>query len=302
MKSTLVKIFLILNLVFCAGVVAFSFQTFKDRQLVEARNVMHRTNLDRIAGNLNWGAEVEGEDEALRQSGPFQLVRPDSMEDLDTLTTTLSRLSTVAEARMGQLSENHTELSAIRTELEESRETLEQKTAELADTRSTVANLENQLAETRADVQNSTQQAATLARDIRTLETRIEDLDRQIAGLETREREITRQLEIRTGERDRIETLLSAARRPVERDGSVSDWHQKTATVLASEPEWNYVVIDKGEVDVLPMFVEAFVHRGDEFIGKIRVMQVERTIALAEVLVDTLVDNARIQPGDTLFF
>lgn len=302
MKSTLVKIFLILNLVFCAGVVAFSFKTFRDREVVKARNVLHQNNLDRIASNLNWGATVEGENEALRQSGEFQLVRPDSMEELDSLTATLENLSTVAEARLGQLSEEHTERIAAQAELEETRETLNQKTNELSDTRSKVANLENELAESKTNFQNTTQQSAALEREIGTLKTRVEDLDRQIADLKAAEAELTRQVQVRTGERDRIETLLSAARRPVERDGSVADWHQKTATVLAAEPEWQYVVINKGEVDVLPLFVEAFVHRGDDFIGKIRVMQVERTVALAEILEDTLVDGAQIQPGDTLFF
>lgn len=302
MKSTLVKLFLILNLVFCAGVVAFSFQTFRDRELVNARNLMHQNNLDRIANNLNWGAQVDGENPELRQSGAFQLVRPRSTEDLDALTGTLNNLATVAESRLGQLREEHTELVTTRTELEETRETLNQKVSELADVRSKVSGLENELAETRTAARETTQQAASLQREITTLESRVENLDRQIAEREAREAEITRLLALRTGERDRIETLLSAARRPVERDGSVSDWHEKTASVLASDPEWNYVVIDKGEVDVLPLFIEAFVHRGDDFIGKIRIMQVERTVALAEVLVDTLIGGAQIQTGDTLFF
>lgn len=302
MKSTLVKIFLILNLVFCAGVLAFSFLTFKDRELVKARNVIHRNNLDRIAGNLNWGAEVAGEDESLRQSGPFQLAPPDSMEELVSFNSTLENLSSVADARLAQLSEEHTEQVEASAELEETRENLAAKEAELEETRGKVANLENALTESREALASAKESIPALEREIRTLESRVEDLDQQIAAREETEADIIKRLEIRTGERDRIETLLAAARRPVERDGSVSDWHQKTATVLAAEPEWNYVVINKGEVDVLPLFVEAFVHRGDEFIGKIRVMQVERTVALAEVLTDTLVQGAQVQAGDTLFF
>jgi prefoldin subunit 5 len=302
MKSTLLKLFLILNLLFCAGVVVFSIQIFRDREIVRARSVLHKNNLDRIAGNLNWGSPVEGEDEQQRQPSRFELVTPESMEDVQSITTTLKNLAAVAESRLSQLSKDHTRLLATREELKDTEERLAQKISELVETRRQVADLEASLTETRGSLEDVNRQVAVLRGEIQTLEVQIEDLDRQIASREETESKLTRQLEIRTGERDRIETLLAAARRPVNRDGSVTDWHEKTGQVLAAELDWNYVVIDKGEVDVLPLFLEAFVHRGDDFIGKIRITQVERTVALAEVLVDTLVQGKTIEAGDTIFF
>ena len=72
--------------------------------------------------------------------------------------------------------------------------------------------------------------------------------------------------------------------------------------VLAIDPQWNFAVINRGEVDVLPMFSEAFVHRGDTYVGKLRVRQVERGVAVAEILPETFVEGMTVQVGDTLFF
>jgi len=302
MKSTLVKIFLVLNLILCAGVLAFSFVTFRDRELVKARNAILRENLGALASNIRHGEEVAGEDPELRAAGQLRLQAAESVNELPDLQAALTGLKNVAAARLDQLSGDYGELQEVTDELVVARDELAKTTRELNETRESVSSLESSIADARERIQQAQGEDTRLQREISTLTQTKENLESRAEEKEARESQLTNLLEIRTGERDRIEDLLAAARRPLDRDGSVEDWVERTGRILAVEPEWNYVVIDKGEVDVLPLFIEAFVHRGDDFIAKIRVMQVEQKVALAEVIEGTLAEGAQLETGDTIFF
>ncbi|MGA0370069.1 MAG: hypothetical protein ACO3N7_11555, partial [Kiritimatiellia bacterium] len=224
------------------------------------------------------------------------------MKEFGAFTLAMEELSDLAETRLSQLSTQFEELTQVQSELETTRTTLAQKVSEVSDVRSRIASAESSLAEGKQTIRNLETEIATLERESKALQQQLENLDRQITDQQTLISNVTSELKLRTGERDRVRELLAACRNPKDSEGGVSQWHEKTAQILAVEPEWNYVVINRGEVDVLPMYLEAFVHRGDDFLGKIRVMQVDRTVALAEILTDTLAPGAQIQAGDTIFF
>lgn len=302
MKSTLVKTFLVLNLLLCAAVLGVSYKTFLDREVVKASTVIHRENLQKIAKNLGWGEQVAWESAGESKSQPFQLPNPAGIEDMETFISQLEELSGLATQRVEQLAAQYSELTATQAELESTSATLADRVADLAATRSRVAGLENNLSNTNNQLRETNNQITTLDRENATLQQQVDSLDRQITNQQTLISRVEANLKRRTGERDRIRELLAACRRPRITPGGPSPWHQQTAKILAVEPQWNYVVINKGEVDTLPMYLEAFVHRGDQFLGKIRVMQVDRTVALAEILPDTLTEGMTLEAGDTIFF
>jgi len=300
MKSTL-KAFLVLNLLLCIGATVMGYLVFMDREVVKARTVILEEHVGKLADSLEYGTQKDWEDSAIGQ-GTYALPLPVKETDLPGYIAQLDALEGLATSRVEQLGAEYDTLIATRKDLADTRAVLAEREADLSSTRTRVATLKDTLDTTRGNLRDAQSELATLQRTNQTLQRQVEDLDAQIdtnnqAISATREK-----LELRTGERDRIETLLAAFRRPVKSDGSVSDWHQKTARVLEVDPEWNYVVVNKGEVDVLPMFLEAFVHRGDEFIGKIRIMQVEDTVALAEVLPETMTPGTQVEAGDTIFF
>lgn len=302
MKSTLIKFFLVLNLVLCAVVLVFGIITFKDREVVKARTLIHRQQLQEIAGNLDWGKQVAWEQEQERKAGTFQLSEPDDMEELPALTSQLEELSSFAEQRVSQLSKKFEELTQSQADLEETSTKLTAKETELADTRTQMSTMENTLANSKQSLSDNQNQVTTLTSENASLQQQVDGLDTQITAQQTQLSQKQTELTLRTGERDRIQELLAACKRPADVTGGPTEWHQKTAQILAVEPEWNYVVINRGEVDVLPMYLEAFVHRGDKFVGKVRVMQVDHTVALAEIMRDTLTTGMTIEAGDTIFF
>jgi len=302
MKSILVKIFLILNLILCAAVLVFGISVFRDREIVKARAVLLKNNADRVAENLHWAEEVDWEASEDRQEGEFRLVLPESMDEMPPFEQRLEALATLADTRVEQLSTRYEELVQTTQTLRETEGTLDARVEELTSTREEVASVEEELTETESSLNSAEESSASLRRETDALERQASALRTDIAEQDEKITELETELAKVTGERDRIEKLLRACRRNIDDPIEESDWHQRPARILAVVPEWDYVVINKGEVDVLPMYLEAYVHRGDEFIGKVRVMRVERTVALAEILEDTLVDGKKIKAGDTIFF
>lgn len=302
MKS-LVKTFLVLNLILCAGVLGVSIKTFRDREIVKARTVIHRQQLGVIAEKLEWGKEQAWEEAGDRKPGNFVLPSPASLEEMGSFTDQLKTLTELADQRVAQLTEQYEDLVKTQATLEETQTELATRKQELTDARARVAQLEINLGNSKSSLQNTRNQIATLTRENESLQEDVNRLDKQITDQQTLISQVRTELELRTSERNKAKKLYEECMRGPSGDQNESgDWHQATAKILAVEPEWNYVVINRGEVDTLPMFLEAFVHRGDTFVGKIRVMQVDRMVAIAEILTDTLTPGMTVQSGDTIFF
>jgi hypothetical protein len=297
----LVKIFLILNLFISSAAVWVGTNVFQQREAVKARKLVLRENLNEVAEKLSYGEQQPWEN-AAQGSETFTLPTVNSEEDLPAFTSALDSLKSVASTRTEQLTEIFEDAQATKAQLSPLENELAATDASLKSTLEQVATMETNLAEAKENVVTISNQAASVQQEEERTRSQVDDLESQVGRLQEQVTTTQQRLELRTAERDRMEELLAACRQPQNQDGSNSDWHQKTARVLAADPDWNVVVINKGEVDVLPLFLEAFVHRGDDFIGKIRVIQVENTVALAEVLPDTLKPDARIQSGDTIFF
>jgi len=303
MKSNLVKIFLVLNLLLSVAVVGASVKLFQDRELIKARRAILRQNVSEIAENLDWGQTVPGEESDVSNDAPFQLLDPNSMAEVPSFTDQLEELSALAESRVAQLDQQFAEVTEAQGQLEEARSTLVTRESEVADIKGRLENREKVMADTQKSIKDRSDKLASLEQENTSLQQQVDSLDTQISNQQTTISKIQEKLEMRTAERDRVRELLAACRNPgTTEEDDVPEWHEKTAQILAVVPEWNYVVINRGEVDVLPVFLEAFVHRGDEFVGKIRVTQVDRTVALAEIISDTLSPGMMVQAGDTIFF
>lgn len=300
-SSAVVKTFLVLNLIFSIVVTGFGVKIFQDRELVKARTLLMEEAIQDLADTVSYGEKQAWEDAAAGE-GTLSLTTPSVELDLAGYIASLDSLETVAATRVTQLNETYETLLIRRQELADTREELRQRTEERDRTRAEVAALEAELAETQSTLADVRSEANSLRRTNANLTRQVEDLDKQIADLDEQISQTRETLALRTEERDRVQKLLEACLRPADETDPDVAWAGRTGSILAVEPEWNFVVIDKGEVDILPMFLEAEVNRGDNRIGRIRIMQVEGTVALAEIITDQLAPEAFPQAGDTILF
>lgn len=296
-----VKIFLILNLIFSGVALYIGIQVFQAREIVKARTVLLREHVNEIAENLGVSEKQPWESSA-QMNEPFRVSPVDKAKDISALAASLDVLETAASARATQLQETYQEIQTTKAPIEPILKELAEAEAETSSTRNQLTSLESNLEKTQQQVQTVKDDTTTQEREVTRLENDRDSLRQQTGQIQEQVSRTEKELQLRTTEKDRIEALLAACRSTRNEDGGSGDWHEQTARILASDPDWNYVVINKGEVDVLPMYLEAFVHRGDDFIAKVRVMQIENTVSLAEIIEGTLQPGAEIQSGDTIFF
>lgn len=294
-----IKTFLILNLALSIGVAIYGFLLFQDREIVKARTILLQDNAQRIASNLSWGQEVDWETPEDRRAGSFNVPQPASPEDLPEMENRLGELARFSTQRLAQLNQRYSELVQTRRELADTRDTLATREQELASTRQELTTTQARLASTETDLRQSRLELNTvrverdgLERQVQGLNVQLSERDDKIASLEV---DVAR-LE------DDISNLTAQAQSRVPGGAGAEAWKGRSATILAVNETYQFVILDKGVIDVLPLGLEAIVHRGEEFIGTVIVRQVEDLVAIAEINPATLTPGLKLEPMDTVFF
>ncbi len=299
-----IKSFIVINFLLSIGVVVMGYLVFKDREVIKARTLLLEQNAARIAENLDWGETVDWETADERKLTAYSVAQPVLPEELPTLEGNLDDLARFATTRVAQLNQRYAELVQTQQELADTRDTLATRERELAQTRQELADTKDTLAATQEELRDANRQIdqlnlekSNLERQIESLNTEIEGLNNTIAGLEV-------DLQAMTDQFDRLQEKYDTLVGNLNNDGpkDAGAWKGRSGVVLSVNQEWNYVVIDKGEVDDLLLYLDALVHRGDQFIGKLTVVRVEDTVAIAEIQNDTMAEGESIVPGDTFFF
>lgn len=298
------KSVIVLNLLLALGIVVLGFMSYNERKVLKAQSLELEQAATQLAEALQWGEDVPWEQAEDRKALAFSLSQPSSAENLEQLKQELDELSRFATQRMAQVNQGHNALNTTTTSLEDTRSTL--RTREQEHTKA--LNQERQLKATLSDIQTqlatakstqSTFQASKTTMDgqVTSKNSHITDLNNSIASLEI-------DLETRIQQRDTAQTDYERIRRGamgIDPKEEGSNIRGKTATVLAVNPSWHFVVLDKGMSDQIKTDYVAFVHRGRDYVGKVQVVRVEDDLAIAEIIPNSAIEPG-IKPGDQIFF
>jgi len=298
-------VFIILNLVFGAVITYLGFQSFSQRTMLKGQSVELENAVQALVDTLKWGDEVAWEEEEDRRQEAFSLIQPGSSDDLRAFERNLSDLSRFASQRMAQVNQRHSELVSNRRELADAQTSLANRERELA----SAQRQEERLKETREEVESTLSDVRSvvseLNQDKSELESRIARLTTQVQEREVNIASLEIDIESRTQQRDMATMEYERIRRGAmgmgDQDPGVADLRGLRGRILAVNPDWQYVVIDKGLIDNIQTDIEAHVHRAGEFVAKIKVTEVEDEMAIAEIVPGTI-SNAGVQPGDQMFF
>ncbi len=300
-----VKILLFVNMVVAIAVVSFGYLTYRDREIIKARTVILERNAEQLAKNLQWGGAVDWEAADERKGAAYVLPGTAEAAEVPALQENLAELSGLAKTRVEQLTKRWEELVQTRKVLADTEDQLRTRERELSDARTRISNLDRELVGVQNELREANRTVAGLRDEKAALERNVANLTGEMEKLQSKSQTLLTEIARIEGSLKRASDLLAACLNPQGPSGRGAKdypWKDVPATILAVDTEWNLAILDKGEVDTLPMFLEAFVHRDEKFIGKIRVIRVENAVAIAEILTDTLVDGAVLQAGDTVFF
>lgn len=301
--SKAIKTFIILNFVAGIAIAVMGTLLFMEKELIKGRALMLRDTADTLASNLQWGeeiAEFEVEDD---QTRTFDLPKPVAHQDIAQYESSLEGLTAFAGSRISQLRGTHTILVSTQNTLRETKATLATRERELAEARDTIASLESDIRDTRDELSRANNTIAGLRSDIQSLESRQERLENDLNNRNDRIVTMEADLDTTIEERDiALERYKQCKTGGQSGEDGSGDWRGRTARILEVNPEWNYVVINKGEEDELAADIQGYVHRGNQYVGRIKVTSVKERVAIAQIIPGSVTEGAALQPGDTLFF
>ena len=216
-------------------------------------------------------------------------------EELDDI----ARFST---QRQSQLTQRNNELTTTKRTLVDTKDTLATRERELAAAKTQEENLKVALAKSKDDLSSGQRQVANLETDKRNRESAIRTKNADLTELNNNLASLEIDLETIIQERNLAQDDYDRCRLGAVGDDGVATGEVRGAKglVLAVNKEWQYVVIDKGDLAIKPNY-QAFVHRGKDFVAKLNVVRVEDKLAIAEIVSGSL-EGEGVKPGDTLFF
>jgi hypothetical protein len=74
------------------------------------------------------------------------------------------------------------------------------------------------------------------------------------------------------------------------------------ATVIAVNREWDFVMVNAGRSHGVSPESSLLVKRGNTRIGRLRIVNLEDTVTVADIVDDSLVSGIEVQPGDKVIF
>lgn len=302
------KSFIVLNLLLGLVVVVLGFMSFAERRVLKAQSLELEKAAASLAESLQWGEEVPWEQPEDRKELAFSLSQPAAAGDLGQLKQELDGLSRFATQRMAQVNQGHIALNQTSGSLADTRDSLRTRERE----HTAALNQERQLTATLTDAKSDLADARSTQSTLQGTKTdlegqltsktsRITDLNNSIASLEIDLETRTQQRDTANAEYERIRRGAMGIDEDEGGDGGGSDIRGKTATVLAVNPSWHFVVLDKGIADKIKTEYVAFVHRGRDYVGKLQVVRVEDNLAIAEIIPNSTIEPG-IKPGDQIFF
>lgn len=300
------KVFIVLNFLLGVVVITLGIQSFSARKILKAQALELEKSLAKISEDLQWGEKVPWENPGEEKQVLFRFSQPTNAEGLANLKNEIEPLGRVATQREAQLSQRNLELAQTHSQLETKKQNLASRESELVAAQKQEASLKiekwtkvtSELSDLKAEVANLQTGKSEKESGISTKNSSLTELNNQLASLEI-------DLETRIQERDNVQAEYERCRTGEAGEAGEkllgTQIRGKKGVVLAVNQDWEYVVIDKGDTIVEPDF-KAYVHRGNEYIGKLNVLRVEENLAVAEIVPGSLTEGQTIQPGDTLFF
>lgn len=296
------KSIIIVNLLLSVGMITLGIMSFAQRKVLKAEAIEVQKTVSQLADHLKWGADVPWESPEEKKTSPFYFSQPVAASGLNVLKDELDAISRFSTQRQSQLNQRNNELTSTQRTLADTKDTLATRERELTVARRQEEDLKTALAKSNRELSDAKNQVSTLEADkraresdIRTKNSDLTDLNNNLASLEIDLETVIQERNLAQDEYDRCR--LGAAGESGTASGKVRG---AKGLVLAVNQDWQYVVIDKGDLAIKPNF-QAFVHRGKDFVAKLNIVRVEDKLAIAEIIPGPS-EFGGVKPGDTLFF
>jgi flagellar biosynthesis chaperone FliJ len=126
----------------------------------------------------------------------------------------------------------------------------------------------------------------------------INKLKTTIADNETKAAQMLEQVTTKQEGLKKVESQLSDVVRRIEDRKKAFDQNSMTATIVAVNNDWGFVVIDGGQNKGITVETKLLVTRGDQTIGKLSILAVDGNKTVANIVQKSLRSGLAVAPGD----
>jgi uncharacterized phage infection (PIP) family protein YhgE len=213
----------------------------------------------------------------------------EQLKNVEAMQVALDGVAISAENRYEELQNTKTDLANTRDELDKTTKELATTKTELSTAQAKVTELTDSLAQKEAEVAQAKSQIDQLQQDKTALQTQIDDLNNQLVKAEEEMRDLQDQVATLTKIVDDI-TPAGPKALPLGLTGKIS----------VVNADWNFVVLDIGSDSGLVRDAQMLVHRADKLIGKVKITNVQKNMAIAEIMMDW--EQSPIREGDYVLY
>ncbi len=227
--------------------------------------------------------------ESLHMDGLDTAKLAEQLKDTKSMQVALNKVSVFAMNRYEELQNTKMDLENKTAELEKTTKELASTKTELAAAQVKITEITDALVQKEAEVAQAKSHVDQLEQDKMALQTQIDDLNNQLVKAE----EDMRDLQDQVATLDKIvKETTPAGNRPLPLG--------LTGKISVVNPDWNFVVLDIGSEAGLVRDAQMLVHRADQLIGKVKISNVQKDMAIAEIITDWA--QSPIQEGDDVLY
>ncbi|CAN5827693.1 hypothetical protein BH11VER1_BH11VER1_04120 [soil metagenome] len=208
----------------------------------------------------------------------------------------LTKLTTLA----GEIVELKGKISVTNDELATETERLNQAKIKLRNAVGESERTQSDLEKNKAEFAEYKKQLEALPQGV-SIETINEDINKLKQGIATAEGEAQKIGEQVTGKEAEIKRAQGQLEDVIERIAARKKSFERnslTATVVAVNNDWGFVVIDGGQNKGITADTKLLVTRGDQTIGKLNILTIETSKTIANIDIKSLRSGLVIAPGD----
>jgi predicted RNase H-like nuclease (RuvC/YqgF family) len=213
----------------------------------------------------------------------------EQLKDVKAMQIALDSVAVSAENRYEELQNTKTDLENTRADLAKTKDELATTKTDLAASQAKVTELTDSLARKETEVAQAKSQIDQLQQDKTALQTQVNDLNNQLVKAEDEMKDLQDKVVILEGALKAIPTVGQEILPP-----------GLTGKIAVVNSDWNFVVLNIGSNSGLVNNAQMLVHRADKLIGKVRITNVQKSMAIADIMMDW--EQSPIREGDYVLY
>jgi len=191
-------------------------------------------------------------------------------------------------------------IAAMNNEVSSENERLHQAEIKVKNAESEATRTNDEYKSTDAEIKKIKEQVGNLPPGV-TVETINEDIAKRKATIAENAAKATKgeeETQAKQKELKRVQDELTDVQKRIEERKKLFERNRLTATIVAVNNDWGFVVIDGGANKSITTDTKLLVTRGNNTIGKLAIVQVEPNKTLANIVQKSVRPGMSIAPGD----